>query len=428
MSDSSPRFILCCDWSKEASGRAVYVADVAARTVRHVGLEPSRRPDGGAWTFEATLAHARILRREGPVLLTFDAPLGVPASYLEAARQQGPWHDVRDFVEWLPRACETPGFFENGDGGEAWALTRPFIHLAKGTGSLQAFRERAGALGVELERDIERRTRAKSVFLAAGLPGSVGSAAKDLWKGLAGALRAPSEGARDFGIWPFEGTLGAILSDRGIAIGEIYPRAAYGLALSRRRVEKRACMAINKTRLEDRTAALAWLLSDSWLPDGCLSTEALRYAMADEQGDAFDAAMSCIALMRCFIEGTPLSDPSLEDPVAEGGILGTGSVNLDLPEKAFSGRHRSMFRDTPAPPASLVIPRTTPVPVRTEVQQAQGLACPIPGCPHRFRRGRLGWDGHVGSPRRHPGWLPDVRDPEERKRAFRVAFPSFFET
>ena len=420
MSETSPRFILCCDWSKEPSGRAVYVADADTKSVRHVGPDPSQTPDGTPWTFEAALAHARMLRREGPVLLTFDAPLGLPRSYFQAARQEPQWQDVQHFVEWLPRACETEGFFDNGQGGDDWAITRPFVHLRAGEGSLGAVRAKAAAHGVELERDIERLTRGKSVFLAAGLPGSMGSAAKDLWRGLAQAIRGSSSSPRDFGVWPFEGSIGTLLSTRGIAIGEIYPRAAYGLALSRRRVEKRACMAINKSRLEDRTAALAWLLSDSWMPDGCLSGEALRFAMADEQGDAFDAAITCIALLRCMVEGTPFSDPAREDPVAEGGILGTGSVNLDLPERPFSGRHRSMFRDTPAPPDAVVIPRTTPVPVRTEVP------CPIPGCAHRFRRGRLGWDAHVGSRRMHPGWLPEVHDPEERKRAFREAFPAFF--
>src|SRR5690606_21841782 len=100
MTPTAPRFIVCCDWSKEATGRAVFVADLPARTVRYVGPDPKHTQDGEPWSFEAALSLARSLRQEGPVLLTFDAPLGVPQSYLNAARQVPTWQGVRDFVEW----------------------------------------------------------------------------------------------------------------------------------------------------------------------------------------------------------------------------------------------------------------------------------------------------------------------------------------
>ena len=48
---------------------------------------------------------------------------------------------------------------------------------------------------------------------------------------------------------------------------------------------------------------------------------------AEVDEDPFDALMACAALVRLMAEGRPLSCP-LVDPVAEGGILGTGDVSL----------------------------------------------------------------------------------------------------
>jgi len=50
--------------------------------------------------------------------------------------------------------------------------------------------------------------------------------------------------------------------------------------------------------------------------------------------DAFDAGTTAAALLRMVLEGLPPHAPV--DRLAEGGILGTGSVHLDLPEARFS--------------------------------------------------------------------------------------------
>lgn len=42
------------------------------------------------------------------------------------------------------------------------------------------------------------------------------------------------------------------------------------------------------------------------------------------------ALLAAAALLRCVLAGTPLSKPALEDRVAEGAILGAGSLNLRL--------------------------------------------------------------------------------------------------
>jgi hypothetical protein len=64
--------VLCADLGKECSKRAVYVADVRSRVVRRLSAP--------AWTAAGVIDEARRWPSHGPVLATFDAPLGVPDS------------------------------------------------------------------------------------------------------------------------------------------------------------------------------------------------------------------------------------------------------------------------------------------------------------------------------------------------------------
>lgn len=59
--------ILCADWGKEFPKRAVYVADVAARTVRRVVR--------AGWSVAGVLDEADRWSSAGSVLATFDAAL-----------------------------------------------------------------------------------------------------------------------------------------------------------------------------------------------------------------------------------------------------------------------------------------------------------------------------------------------------------------
>lgn len=70
--------ILCADWGKGTEKRAVYVAHIPGRAVYR--LKPSV-----CWSVAAILGEAKRLSSKGPVLATFDAPLGVPKTYLAAA-------------------------------------------------------------------------------------------------------------------------------------------------------------------------------------------------------------------------------------------------------------------------------------------------------------------------------------------------------
>ena len=70
--------ILCADWGKESPKGAVYVAEVESRIIR--------RLCAAGWSVAGVLAEAERWTSTGSVLATFDAPLGVPESYLKALR------------------------------------------------------------------------------------------------------------------------------------------------------------------------------------------------------------------------------------------------------------------------------------------------------------------------------------------------------
>lgn len=99
-----PSAIICADWAKKSDKRAVYVADVLTQTVARVA--------SSEWSFAAVLREAKRWSSNGSVLVVFDAPLGVPESYLAAARQVQCWKSPKTFLELLARAHSTPGFFD----------------------------------------------------------------------------------------------------------------------------------------------------------------------------------------------------------------------------------------------------------------------------------------------------------------------------
>jgi len=125
--------ILCADWGKEADKRAVYMADVPARIVR--------RLEGRAWSVGGVLTEAERLASSGrgPVLATFDAPLGVPESYLVAAARVPSWRSPETFLEFLAHAHASPNFFNGTSVAADWRVERPFFSVPAGAGEGDGF-------------------------------------------------------------------------------------------------------------------------------------------------------------------------------------------------------------------------------------------------------------------------------------------------
>jgi transposase len=124
--------IVCADWGKEAGKRAVFVADFISRAVRRL----SRRD----WSVNTVLAEAERWKSRGTVLVTFDAPLGVPESYLAAAAKLHGWPAPANFVDLLECVRSTPAFFHGTTTADDWTVERPFFAVPSGKGGLTGYR------------------------------------------------------------------------------------------------------------------------------------------------------------------------------------------------------------------------------------------------------------------------------------------------
>jgi len=399
-------YLLCADWSKEQKGRALYVANVLKSEVRRVSEVPL--------TLDSALARARELAKEGTVLLSFDLPLGLPESFLSSLRKFPGWEAASSFPCFLPIAAQAPAFFVSQTQASRWSIRQPFFAVPPGAGARAAFEQAAARAGVQLRRRIDVRTGGNPMFITGGIPGSVGSAAIDVWLGLARLLSV----SREFKIWPFEGAFPELFASAPIVIAENYPRAAYAAAFCDISGANRPRMRLSKTRAETRHEAIKYLLSRPWVHDNGVTLHDTDAALADE--NQFDALVTAAGLLRLVIEEEPLSSSVLEDPLAEGGILGTGTMNFDLPEANFVP-----LRGTPqsGPFTQATYCADNP---SGRAGSGEEFRCPIPECAKVFIASRCGWDGHVGAFWRHPNWQPHIKDHRERLKVFRAKYPEFF--
>ena len=255
-------------------GRAAWAGDLETQTVSRVA------PPRVGWTVEA------LLRRSGRgALVAFDAPLGLPRTYLEHA-------GYSSFAEWLERA-PFGELFEPVAGLEEWSVRRPFVRPARG-----GWTAVVAAAPFELFRSIDRATNAESVFKLIGAK-QVGRAAQELWR----ELRAARRNGIEYALWPFEGELAP---GPAPVVAEIYPRTAYAAAVGPLPFVKRDARA--------RVDALTRVSPPVVVED---------LAAAAASDDDFDACVSAVALLQRLLEGRPLVDPTRVDAVFEGAILAT---------------------------------------------------------------------------------------------------------
>jgi hypothetical protein len=341
---------------------------------------------------------ARELSRALPALdwslakvLDAAQPLGVPAIYLQAASRSPLWASPATFIEFLRCVWSDPGYLDMTVCARDWTVERPFFEAPAGEGGLTSYVRAAEAVGVDLYRAIDRQTKAKSVFIKSGIPGTVGSGACALWKELGRCLNRD----RTFSIWPFDGDLESLLAKNRVILGEIYPRVAYATALRDDPPPLRPRVAVAKTQGAVRGAALHALLTTDWVDAHNVVINDLD-AAADNEDD-FDACITAAALLRCLLEGTPVAPVRMTDEVAEGGILGTAAVNLDLTERIFRPELR---------PSDEVVRGDTLTPYAE--RPPRRYPCPIPGCKHVFSGSRGGWDGVTGRSRAAEWFRPSL--------------------
>ena len=209
----------------------------------------ARRADGN-WLIEdpelvgsceALLDHVFAAAADGPVLIGFDFPIGLPAAF--AARA-----GITSFREALPLLGEGrwKDFFQVAETPGEISLERPFYPRSSAKGATRA--ALLAGLGVsryeELLRTCERRTsdrrEACSLFWTLG-GNQVGRAAMSGWR----EIVAPAllRGAR---IWPFDGSLPDLAKTSAVVIAETYPAEAY------RMIDAGFAATESKRRVEDR--------------------------------------------------------------------------------------------------------------------------------------------------------------------------------
>jgi hypothetical protein len=160
---------------------------------------------------------------ERGVLVGFDFPIGLPLPYARRAK-------ISHFLDALPHfgEGEWADFYRVAESADEITLRRPFYPARVGGTRREHL---TGALGIsDLRRQCDRRTAqrraAAELFWTIGAQ-QVGKAAISGWQEmLAPAVRMNT--VAPLLIWPFAGTLGALLKPGSVVTCEAYPAEFYG--------------------------------------------------------------------------------------------------------------------------------------------------------------------------------------------------------
>lgn len=301
-------FFISADWSKLPGKRCVYVADLCNRRLTRP-LEPP-----GRWSLASMLALARTL--PGRVLIGVDVGMGVSCGFWQLVLADCEGSPPENIVQWLGSIDPDGGFFETAAHPGQWSVHRPWFAVRKGSGGLTSF---TGKTGDNLHRRLATATTAKPIFAVSGIPGSVGSGTREIWRELVPMLKEP----RDFAVWPFEGDAEFGHPEHGILLAETYPGLAYGAVLADDLPTAR--LVIAKRNDAQRIAACKRLAAANWVRESRVELPNLEPARASE--DDFDALFTAAAVLRCAVESLPIVFPRWIDDKVEGSMLLAGPVD-----------------------------------------------------------------------------------------------------
>ncbi len=312
-------FFISADWSKSPAKRRVYVAELRRRRL----CKPPEPP--GRWSLASILELARTL--PGRVLVGADVGMGVSRGFWRLALADRGAAAPDNFVQWLGNVDPASGFFETAAHPGQWSPQRPWFAVGKGPGGLTSF---TGKTDDQLHRRLAAAAAAKPIFAVSGIPGSVGSGTREIWRELVPMLKQ----ARDFAVWPFEGDAQFGHPQHDILLAETYPGLAYGAALAESLPAARLVIAKRKEaqriRACEQFAAASRARKSPWiLPD-------LEPAKACE--DDFDALFTAAAVLRCAVEGLPIVFPQWIDHEVEGSMLLAGPVDPARKAVGFAGQ------------------------------------------------------------------------------------------
>lgn len=270
------------------------------------------------------LNRLRLLAGEGPVMIGFDFPIGVPVTY---ARRAG----VYDFLTWLPQLGigKWVSFYNVAELPEEISTYRPFYPFRPGGTSHQQLFD---ALEVEKADDILRRCElptadrpaASSLFWTLG-PKAVGKAAIVGWRDvLEPGLRDPG---LDLVIWPFSGRLDELLKPGCIAIVETYPTEFHshlGVAWSRSTPGTKTGKGSQSDRAANARRLLQWAAASGVdLKPALMQAIQDGFGSSSSGGDQFDATIGLFGMLNILLKHRRLSEPESEEVrKIEGWIFG----------------------------------------------------------------------------------------------------------
>jgi hypothetical protein len=245
-------------------------------------------------------------------LVAFDCPIGVSRAYAALAG-----------LDSFRAALSTFGsgrfgrFYEPAACADDIAVERPFYPWPVTRGSARAHLEQALGLAAFAPRACDRLAGAGPIFWLVG-PRQVGRSAACVWR------EVITPRLDRVALWPFDGTLGALLGAGRPIVAEMYPaflQRALGLRVA------------GKSNPEARAASGRELLRRVE-SDARLDLDAVRDALGHGFGparsgdDAFDATTACIALARLVLDNA-IPEPPAHARGVEGWILGLPSDGRD---------------------------------------------------------------------------------------------------
>lgn len=276
----------------------------------------------------------RHIGRSACILMGFDFPIGLPASYALLCGIESFPHFLRQLVSK-----------ENGSSLSRWsrfhevcateaeiALERPFYPLRPGGARRDAIHEALGlANRNELYRECElrhaERTSASSLFWTLG-GNQVGKSALLGWRNVLGPEMARHP--ESIRLWPFDGTMEALIQPGTVIATETYPTEYHGRLFGH---------ALRGKRYASRRKELApaWLESARRMGvridrklrrqilNGFVETDLTRpmSEARDEKDDALDATIGLFGMLAALQEYGPHLEPQAPRIRAvEGWIFG----------------------------------------------------------------------------------------------------------
>jgi hypothetical protein len=314
-----PAVVYHADWGSNPSKR--WLAKAVLERSRYIAHPPE--PVGDDTTL---IVRARANIGRGSAMLGFDFPIGIPIAY---ARLIGAT-EFKTFLSQLGRG-ELIDFYRVCSDALEITKYRPFYPYKPG-GTKQ--KHLLDALEVTDINDLRRkcelgrdgRKAACSLFWTLG-PNQVGKAAIIGWRD----VLAPALGNdKSVVLWPFDGSLDALLKPGNVVMVETYPAECYGWFLQGGLKGKKGDA---KVRRKAAGALFKWAgKANVRLDPDLLQTIEQGFPDGD---DAFDAIVGLFGMLEALMGRREPGDPSEEGiRKVEGWILGqqSGSGGQTLKE------------------------------------------------------------------------------------------------